>query len=39
MVDDIQSNIEAAKNLGMQGIIYHSFNQFRTKLNAIIQGA
>jgi HAD superfamily hydrolase (TIGR01549 family) len=36
MIDDIQSNVEAAKRLGMQGIRYEHFGQFKSKISAYL---
>ena len=36
-VDDIPANIAAAENVGMRGILYKNFVQFRQELNAILE--
>ncbi len=37
MVDDIPANITAAKAIGMQGIVYKDFRQFKLELTALLE--
>jgi epoxide hydrolase-like predicted phosphatase len=39
MIDDVESNVAAAKALGMQGIRYKNIAQCKTELDAILKGA
>lgn len=37
MIDDIQSNCDVAKNLGMQVICYKDFEQFQNEVNSLLK--
>lgn len=36
MIDDVPGNVTAAQQLGMKGIIYDNFEQFKTELEALL---
>ena len=36
MIDDVESNVDAAKRLGMQGVCYKDFTQLKIALDAIL---
>ena len=36
MIDDLPANVDGAKNVGMQGIVYHSFDHLKTSLKSLL---
>lgn len=36
MIDDVQGNVDTAKSLGMQGICYKDFEQFKSEFDALM---
>ena len=38
MIDDIGRNVEGARTVGMQGILYQNMKQFRTELTSLLEG-
>ena len=36
MIDDVPGNVTAAQQLGMKGIVYESFEQYKTELEALL---